>query len=147
MCSSDLGEGTENVRALQRAMRNTMTEHAGVVRDEAGLLAGLAELDAIEARIGNVGVHPDIAGYQDLAHAFDLKSAALAARATLEAALERRETRGCHNRSDYPDIDPALQVNLVWSPAGVVRESIPEIPEEIAALMRADVSVAGKLVE
>ena len=55
--------------------------------------------------MADIGVHPDIAGYQDLAHAFDLKSAALAARATLEAALERRETRGCHNRSDYPETD------------------------------------------
>jgi len=140
-------DGEENVRALQRAIRNTMTEHAGVVRDEQGLLAGLAELDAIEARIPDVGVHPDIAGYQDLAHAFDLKSAALAARATLQAALERRETRGCHNRSDYPELDPALQVNMVWSADGTVaRETIPEIPEDIAALMR-DVSVVGKLVE
>ena len=43
-------------------------------------------------------------GFQDLAHAFDLKSAALAARATLESALERLETRGCHNRTDYPDL-------------------------------------------
>ena len=124
-----------------------MTEHAGVVRDETGLLAGLAELDAIEARIAEIGVHPDIAGYQDLAHAFDLKSAALAARATLEAALERRETRGAHNRSDYPDLDESLQVNLVWSPTtGVAREAIPPIPDEIAALMQ-DVSVVGKLVE
>ena len=39
-----------------------MTEHAGVVRDEGGLRAGLAELDAIEARMADVGVHPDIAG-------------------------------------------------------------------------------------
>ncbi|MFK4728158.1 FAD-binding protein [Agromyces mediolanus] len=141
-------DGHENVRALQRAIRDTMTEHAGVVRSEAGLRAGLAELDAIEARIAEVGVHPDIAGFQDLAHAFDLKSAALAARATLEAALERRETRGCHNRSDYPELDPALQVNLVWSPsAGVVREAIPEIPEEIAELMGGEISLAGKLVE
>lgn len=36
--------GGENVRALQRALRNAMTEHAGVVRDEAGLLAGLERL-------------------------------------------------------------------------------------------------------
>jgi succinate dehydrogenase / fumarate reductase flavoprotein subunit len=140
-------DGEENVRALQRAIRDTMTEHAGVVRDEAGLLAGLTELDAIEARMTDIGVHPDVAGYQDLAHAFDLKSAALAARATLQAALERRETRGAHNRSDYPELDPALQVNLVWSrDGGVARESIPEIPAEIAALIQ-DVSVAGKLVE
>ncbi|MGW3413844.1 L-aspartate oxidase [Streptomyces sp. NPDC000888] len=140
-------DGPENVRALQRAIRNTMTEHAGVVRDEHGLRTGLAELDIIEKRMENVGVHPDIAGYQDLAHAFDLKSAALAARATLEAALERRETRGCHNRSDFPETDPAFRVNLVWSPeTGVTHESIPPVPDEIAALM-AEVSTEGKLVE
>ncbi|WP_328584989.1 FAD-binding protein [Streptomyces sp. NBC_00370] len=140
-------DGPENVRALQRAIRNTMTEHAGVVRDGEGLRAGLAELAVIEKRMADVGVHPDIAGYQDLAHAFDLKSAALAARATLESALERRETRGCHNRSDYPDMDPELRVNLVWSPtAGITRESIPAIPDEIASLME-DVSTDGKLAE
>ena len=140
-------DGRENVRALQRAIRNTMTEHAGVVRSEGGLRQGLAELDLIEGRMEDVGIHPDIAGFQDLAHAFDLKASALAARATMEAALERRETRGCHNRSDFPDTDPTLQVNLVWSPRdGVTRESIPEIPEEIAELMR-EVDTAGKLVE
>jgi succinate dehydrogenase / fumarate reductase flavoprotein subunit len=140
-------EGQENVRSLQRAVRDTMTEHAGVVRDEGGLRAGLAELDAIEARMGGLGVHPDTAGYYDLAHAFDLKSAVLAARATLEAALERRETRGSHNRSDYPALDPAFQVNLVWSgPGRIEQEAIPPIPVEIAALMH-DVSSAGKLVE
>ncbi|MGP4017560.1 L-aspartate oxidase [Saccharopolyspora sp. 5N708] len=140
-------DGPENVRALQRALRNTMTEHAGVVRDETGLLAGLSELDAVEDRMSRMGVHPDIAGFQDLAHAFDLKAAALAARATLDAALERRETRGCHNRSDYPDLDESMRVNLVWSgPRLVDREEIPPIPEEIFALMR-EVSTVGKLVE
>ena len=139
--------GQENVRSLQRAIRDLMTEHAGVVRDEAGLLAGLAKLERIEQRMENVGIHPDIAGYQDLAHAFDLQSAALAARATLEAALERRETRGCHNRSDYPAMDPALQVNLVWSPStGITREAIPEVPEQIAELIT-EVYQEGKLVE
>ena len=142
-------EGTENVRALQREVRNLMTEHAGVVRDEAGLLAGLEKLATIEARLELVGIHPDIAGFADLAHAFDLKSSVLAARATLECALERRETRGCHNRSDYPELDPNLQVNLVWSPSvGVVRESIPAVSADVAALMHTgEISQEGKLVE
>jgi succinate dehydrogenase / fumarate reductase flavoprotein subunit len=140
-------DGQENVRALQRAIRDTMTEHAGVVRDEPGLLEGLAELDAIEARFGDIGVHPDVAGFHDLAHAFDLKAGAIAARATLRAALERRETRGAHNRSDYPDLDPDLQVNLVWSPDDTIaREAIPAVPAEIQDLI-VDVSTAGKLVE
>jgi succinate dehydrogenase / fumarate reductase flavoprotein subunit len=140
-------DGPQNVRSLQRAVRDTMTEHCGVVRDETGLRAGLAELDAIEARIGDIGVHPDNAGYQDLAHAFDLRSTVLAARATLEAALERRETRGCHNRADYPDLDASQQVNLVWSgPGKLERQEIPPIPASIASLMR-HVSSVGKLVE
>ncbi|SMX82034.1 succinate dehydrogenase / fumarate reductase flavoprotein subunit [Brevibacterium aurantiacum] len=142
-------EGTENVRALQREIRNLMTEHAGVVRDEAGLAEGLEKLASIEARMSEVGIHPDIAGYSDLSHAFDLKSSALAARATLECALERRETRGCHNRSDYPEQDEKLQVNLVWSPStGVVKESIPAVDPEVAELMRhEEISQVGKLVE
>lgn len=140
-------DGPENVRALQRALRTTMTEHAGVVRDEAGLNTGLAELADLEERATKLGVHPDLAGYGDLAHAFDLKSSILAARATLESALERRETRGCHNRSDFGALDPALRVNLVWSPAtGVVREPIADVPEEIQKLIK-DVSTAGKFVE
>ncbi|SHN45191.1 Fumarate reductase flavoprotein C-term [Cryptosporangium aurantiacum] len=71
----------------------------------------------------------------------------IAARATIETAIERRETRGCHNRSDYPEPDDALRVNLVWSgPGQVVREPVPETPPEIAGLVR-DVSTIGKLVE
>jgi succinate dehydrogenase / fumarate reductase flavoprotein subunit len=37
-----------------------------------------------------VGVHPDLAGFQDLAHAFDLKASALAARAG-PGRIEREE--------------------------------------------------------
>ncbi|TCC07977.1 L-aspartate oxidase [Kribbella soli] len=140
-------DGPENVRALQRALRDTMTARAGVVRDEDGLRAGIAELVEVEERITQVGVHPDIAGFQDLAHAFDLKASALAARATLDAALERRETRGCHNRSDYPELDESLQVNLVWSgPDAIEKEQIPAIPGELRQLMR-HVATDGKLVE
>ncbi|OXM64704.1 L-aspartate oxidase [Amycolatopsis vastitatis] len=140
-------DGPENVRSLQRAIRDTMTEHAGVVRDEPGLKTALGRLDDIEATAEDVGVHPDLAGFQDLAHAFDLRSSLVAARATVEAAIERRETRGCHNRSDFPEPDPALRVNLVWSgPGQITREAVAPVPTEIAAFVR-EVSTAGKLVE
>jgi hypothetical protein len=46
-----------------------------------------------------------------------------------------------------PDLDPALQVNLVWSPTtGLTRESVPAVPDEISALME-EVSTTGRLVE
>ena len=44
---TDHGTGVEG-RFLQRGIRNTMTEHAGVVRDENGLTAGLREVAEID---------------------------------------------------------------------------------------------------
>ncbi|RIK39821.1 MAG: hypothetical protein DCC55_16935 [Chloroflexi bacterium] len=52
-------------------------------------------------------------GYNDLALALDLQGALAAAEASLRGALERRESRGAHQRSDYPNLDPALRVNFV----------------------------------
>lgn len=144
------GKGTESARRLQRELRNLMTEHAGVVRTEQGLQAGLGKLDDLEGRAQFVTAHPDIAGFDDLAHAYDLLGSLLAARATLECALERRETRGAHNRADYPTLDPALQGNFVWSPGeGVSFETLAPAPDSFRALAEAHAedSVAGKLVE
>lgn len=145
-----MDDGFEVPRRLQREVRNVMTEHAGVVRSEAGLRAGLEKLSVLEERAEHVTAHPDIAGFDDLAHAFDLKGSLLAARATLECALERKETRGCHNRSDFPEQDPALKGNFLWSPTGGVEfEPLPEAPESFRDLAEEhlDDSPKGKLVE
>jgi succinate dehydrogenase / fumarate reductase flavoprotein subunit len=94
-------------------------------------------------------VRPDIAGYDDLAHALDLHGSLLAARATLDCALERRETRGAHNRSDFPGQDAALQVNLVWARDGTVtREPVPEASAAVAALAGGpELDTKGRLLE
>src|SRR5690606_22641819 len=137
-------------RLVQRALRDLMTEHAGVVRSEAGLREGLAKLDALDERVARVTARPDIAGFDDLAHAFDLYGSMLAARATLECALERRETRGCHNRSDYPSQDDNLRGNFLWALGeGVTFERAAESPDSFRELAHAtlDDSVDGKLVE
>lgn len=145
--------GHENVRSLQRAVRNLMSQYAGVIRDAAGLRAGLQELDSVQGRVGDLGVHPDLAGHQDAMHTFDLFGMILSARATLECALERRETRGCHNRSDYPELSEEPLTNLVWSHEPITgtprieREPVPQVPEDIAGLMRTDLPTEGTFVE
>jgi succinate dehydrogenase / fumarate reductase flavoprotein subunit len=140
-------DGDENVRALQRDLRNIMTDYCGVVRNEEGLLKGLKLLKELEERQKRIRVNPDLAGFAGLAHAFDLRASLTAARATIECAIERKESRGAHNRSDYPEIDPNLQVNLVWSNDGkITHESIPAISKEIKDLM-SQVSQEGKLLE
>ena len=61
----------------------------------------------------------------------------------------RRESRGAHNRVDFPDQDLGLQVNLVWTANGtIVREPIPQPSPEVAELADGpDLDVRGRLLE
>jgi L-aspartate oxidase len=69
--------------AVLAELRIAMTAHAGVVRDEAGLSGLIALIDRQETQHG--------------------PAAALeAARLVVQAALDRRESRGGHYRADYP---------------------------------------------
>jgi succinate dehydrogenase / fumarate reductase, flavoprotein subunit len=104
--------GEELGRPLQRRVRDAMWEHCGVVRTDDGLRAGLQELAAIREASASVDVRPGAEGWTDLAHALDLRAGLVAAEATVRSAIERRETRGSQIRSDFPQLDPALQVNV-----------------------------------
>jgi succinate dehydrogenase / fumarate reductase flavoprotein subunit len=141
--------GDEFARPLQRALRDLMSEHCGVVRSEDGLREALREWGEIGERTRALEVRPDIAGYADLAHAFDLHGSLLAARATLECALERRESRGAHNRVDFPERDPAFRVNLIWSSGReIVHQHVAPPSPQVAALAGGrDIEVAGRLLE
>jgi succinate dehydrogenase / fumarate reductase flavoprotein subunit len=141
--------GDEFARPLQRAVRDLMTECCGVVRSEEGLREGISRLDDVAHAAQALEVRPDLAGYADLAHAIDLQGSLLAARATLDCALERRESRGAHTRLDYPEQDPELAVNLVWGLDGaIVRESPPEPTPEVAELAGpTELDTAERLLE
>ena len=142
--------GEEFARPLQRAVRDLMTECCGVVRSEEGLREGLARLNEVAHAAQALEVRPDLAGYDDLAHAIDLQGSLLAARATLDCGLERRESRGAHIRLDYPEQDPELQLNLVWRLDGDIgRESPPEPSQEVMALAGGGeiVDIADRLLE
>ena len=46
---------------------------------------------------------------------FDLQSSLLSAKATILTALQRNESRGAHQRSDFPKLDPLCQFNCLVS--------------------------------
>jgi succinate dehydrogenase / fumarate reductase, flavoprotein subunit len=147
-------EGDQLARPLQRELRNNMWENCGVVREEARLTRGLERLADIRAATATVDVRPSSEGYTDLALALDLRGAVDAAEATLRCALERRESRGAHQRQDYPDVEPRLLVNLITSMDAngsltLSQVPVPSIPEELRPLIhgRENVPLKGRLLE
>jgi succinate dehydrogenase / fumarate reductase flavoprotein subunit len=147
-------EGDELARPLQRALRNNLWENCGVVRDEGRLRLGLDRLAELKAAVAQVDVRPSSEGYKDLALALDLRGSLAAAEATLRAALERRESRGAHQRKDYPELDPSLLVNFVVKLDAngeqvLSRVPVPPTPDDLQAWMKAseDLPLERRLLE
>jgi succinate dehydrogenase / fumarate reductase flavoprotein subunit len=152
--SGFIRHGRQFARPLQRALRDTMWETCGVVRDQAGLQRGLERLAELRRLAADVDVRPTSEGYADLAHALDLRASLAAAEATLLGALARTESRGAHQRRDHPELNPALRVNFQARLDGTGRlavdaRPVPALPAELAGWTRPDpdLSVAGRLLE
>src|ERR687897_506840 len=151
--TSFIKEGEEFARPLQRALRDTMQETCGVVRSEEKLTEGLKRLAEIRDASNNVDVRPTSEGFNDLAYALNLRGSLVVAEATILGAIERRETRGAHNRSDYPELDPDLKVNFVVQKRddglAVAEEPVHTVPEYLEEWAKSDeeYGVVGRLVE
>jgi succinate dehydrogenase / fumarate reductase flavoprotein subunit len=146
--------GHQFARPLQRALRDTMWQRCGVLRDQAGLQRGLERVAELGQLAAEVDVRPTSEGYGDLAHALDLRASLAAAQATLLGALARTESRGAHQRRDHPELDPELRVNFQARQDGTGRlavdaRPVPAVPAELAGWTRPDpdLSVAGRLLE
>ena len=83
----------EKRAAAVTRLRSVMTTYVGVVRSAKGLRTALRELKSIEVGTGGDTI---------------LANMILTARLITAAALQRKESRGGHYRSDFPDPDPAL---------------------------------------
>lgn len=146
--------GTELSRALQREIRNVMWEHCGVVREASDLEQALGMLDEVRSVLPSVDVRPSEEGWGDLAHVLDVQAMLGTAEATLRGAIAREETRGAHNRSDFPELDPAMEVNFIVgrsSDARMTLEPVPvrAVPVELAPWLArcGNIDAAGKLLE
>lgn len=98
--------------AVQLAIRRLMWEKVGLVRDEKGLTTALEAL---------AGDHSQIGG--------EARNLLAVGRLVAAAALERRESRGGHFRSDYPAPDPNWQRRLFVTAApdgsAILEEAAP----------------------
>ena len=130
-------DGDEDVEAALAALRDTMWEHAGILRDEESLRAGLDALGEIRERASDLDVGPVTS--ESFEFAVDLGFSLTAAEAVLRGALEREESRGAHYRTDYPETDEAWRRNVTIERAdiGGMALSTEPVDEPSAAVQAA----------
>ncbi len=110
----EASDGDVTARELLTELGGVLWEHAGILRDEASLREGLAELDALRARTADLRIEGDRTG-RDFEFAVDLSFSLPIAEAMLRGALERTESRGAHYRTDYQETDADWRHNIVVS--------------------------------
>jgi succinate dehydrogenase/fumarate reductase flavoprotein subunit len=95
-----------NTAECVQTLQATMQDHVGALRSQTGLTRAL---DTIARLTRDIGDSPPGDGKRfDMRRIdwFDLRNMLLVARAVTEAALARTETRGAHQREDYPRLSP-----------------------------------------
>ena len=75
----------------------------------------MSKIEVIKNKHSYIDVRIDKYNCEDLALIFDLQSSLLSAKATIISAILRNESRGAHQRSDYPRLDPSCQFNCLVS--------------------------------
>lgn len=103
-----------SVFELTKQLKRTMQRFVGVNRTEQQLLQALSELQRIEAALQNELVLPydSMTYYRERMKCIELSHMLHTAQAIVYSALERRESRGAHNRVDYPGKSEHFQASI-----------------------------------
>jgi fumarate reductase flavoprotein subunit len=98
--------GRERLATIRDEMQTAMEQSAGIYRTGDSLAAGAERLHALQERVANIAVedHSRTFNTERIA-ALELSFMLDVAEAIVNAALRRRESRGAHQRTDFPARD------------------------------------------
>lgn len=98
------GDSKFSTVAIKSNLKRIMNKNVGVFRSKEILDIAMAELDSLYHEMQNHKVSSrDLKWNNELLEYLDLENLMISARATIYAALMRRESRGAHYREDFPE--------------------------------------------
>ncbi|NYJ08265.1 fumarate reductase (quinol) flavoprotein subunit [Petropleomorpha daqingensis] len=100
------GPGTESIAAIRDEMQTTMEESAGIFRTGPEMTKGANTLAELQERVGGIGIADTSRAFNtELLAALELANMLDISQCILEAGMQREESRGAHQRTDFPARD------------------------------------------
>lgn len=93
--SSEISEKPINIKDLKKQLKEIMWSKVGIIRNETDLLSALKEIERLAEQFGYTDKCPSKDYYE-------LRNLLVLAKIITEFAINRKESRGGHYRSDYP---------------------------------------------
>jgi succinate dehydrogenase / fumarate reductase, flavoprotein subunit len=100
-----------NTAEMVAALQATMADNVGPVRTGAKLKRAVDDIAALASLLGEQPFGRGISFDSERLDWFDLRNMVVAAGAIAQAGLNRSESRGAHQREDFPDTLPNWQVH------------------------------------
>jgi fumarate reductase flavoprotein subunit len=98
--------GSEKISTLREAMQHTMEAGAGIYRTRASLAEAADQIAGMQERYKAISMQDhSLAFNTQLVAALELGFLLDVAESILQCALQREESRGAHQRTDFPDRD------------------------------------------
>jgi fumarate reductase flavoprotein subunit len=98
--------GTERISTLRKEMHDTMEAGAGIYRTETSLKETCNKIKELKDRFTNINIEDRSLNFNtELTSALELEFMLELAEVISHSALERKESRGSHQRTDFPERD------------------------------------------
>jgi fumarate reductase flavoprotein subunit len=95
--------GTERIADIREAMQSTMEDSAGIFRSGDSLSKGVDQLADLQQRLEHIQLSDQTRVFNtELVAALELENMLDIAETMLQSALQREESRGAHQRTDFP---------------------------------------------
>ena len=112
-CRSGRPNAIANPAALIVDLQAVMTDKVGPFRTETKLTEALSEIGRIARAIGPDPMSSGEPSDAMLVDWLDLRNMTLVAESVCRAALARQESRGAHQREEYPGMDARFEFNQI----------------------------------
>ncbi len=95
--------GTESIAGIREQMQKTMEEGAGIYRTGSSLQASADKLSELQERFRDIAIADHSRTFNtEITAAIELQFMLDAGEAIIHSALKREESRGAHQRTDFP---------------------------------------------
>ncbi len=95
--------GTESIAGIREQMQKTMEEGAGIYRTGSSLQVSADKLSELKERFRNIAIADHSRTFNtEITAAIELQFMLDAGEAIIHSALKRQESRGAHQRTDFP---------------------------------------------
>ena len=90
-----------------------MWDYCGGVKEESTLKKGLNMINDLENKSNNTKSDLNSNNIENLISTLDLKASIFSAKVTIESCLNRKESRGSNQRSDFKEINTKFNQNVL----------------------------------